>query len=225
MSQFYTTDNGNGYMKLRSRARQDVLVRGLSKEDIPVLMELLSDPENTRNDLSMANMTPKDVLSLAERWCAFSSPLEHYMMLITVCGRVVGICGFGVIREATGNSDHSQKGDSLDQYGIRPDENRTLYEGILGIVVSQPFRGKGLAREALLMTLAFGFEQLEFAQVVIGTTGKNIAMKRLMESPPPRGLGLQASVVTPDKFGNDLKWLLEKAAWPQWSDANLSTQS
>lgn len=225
ISPYYIVENAQAHVALRSRAREHVLLRRLCKADVPVLVDLLSDPENTKNDLSMANMAAQDILSLAERWSTESSPLEHCMMLVTLSDTVVGMCGFGVIRSVAGMGDHDQVHASTKHHGQLPHVAAPLREGILGIVVSQPFRGTGLAREALLMALDFGFQNLEFSQIVMGTTSKNIAMRKLMESPPPKGIGLQASLTTPDKFGNDLEWLLEKKTWHHLSAANLTVQA
>lgn len=163
--------------------------------DIPGLTEVMADPRNTASDGAVANMSPADLKDLVSKWTQLSSPLTHLTLAVLLEGKVVGISGFGLVRSAR------------DQ-GLSDDPNDLC--GVVGVMINPEVRGRGIAREAVRISIDYGLRELGFRRVTLGTSSQNVAMRKLME----RGLGIPAVVMDePDKFGNDLVWRIDPQDW------------
>lgn len=169
-------------------------LRAFIPEDAAVLTSILSNPENTKDDLSVATMQPTDIEALVHKWVteAPSSPLTQHNLLVLVDGVVVGITGFGWIGPCKTQSD---------------DNDASFVEkelaGAVGVVLNPEARRKGYGYEALRISIDYGLRELGLSEVRLGTTSRNVGMKGLME----RKFGwVKTEVVEADRFGNDLLW-------------------
>lgn len=162
-------------------------------DDVPALVALLSNPANTKDDLSVSKTTPADMTAMISNWVTFSDPLERLNFLVLASGVPVGCSGLGWIGWA--------KKD--DESGGRA--------GAAGIMLNPKARGKGFAYEALRISIDYGLRELGLVEVRIGTTSKNSPMRGLMENK----FEMPGEVVEADRFGNDLMWRITKENW-EW---------
>jgi hypothetical protein len=72
-------------------------LRSFRREDIPVLAELLSNPANTQDDLSVSTKTPEEMNDMVKEWLIVSEPLTRLNFLLLGSGAPVGISGIGWI--------------------------------------------------------------------------------------------------------------------------------
>jgi RimJ/RimL family protein N-acetyltransferase len=160
-----------------------ITLRTLQLEDIRALTQLLSNPANVEDDLSISNQTPYQIKEMIGTWLIRTSPLERLNFIILASGIPIGISGLGWIGPA-----------------IRDDENSGR-AGAVGVMLNPEARGKGYAYEAMRISIDFGLRELGLIEVRIGTQSRNMAMKGLME----KKFGIPAIVMEPDRFGNDLR--------------------
>lgn len=204
---FYTHDTD-----LTDLSRPAVVLRSVSKpltlrvpqnNDLQGLVAVLANPENTKDDLSVASLSAQERESVCRRWLSLNKPLDYmnFIVLDTSDNReeAVGICGLGWI----GPADKSPVGDDVDI--IEPGR-----VGDAGVVVNPDARRKGYGAEALRMAIDYALKELDLVEVRVGTPSSNIAMRRLMEVKYQMEPEVKQEK---DRFGNDLLWRINKQTW------------
>lgn len=142
------------------------LVLHIPKErDLQPLIDVLANPENTKNDLSVALLTLQERDSVCRQWLTLNDLLNYlnFVVIHTTNGHgeggvndheeVLGIAGLGWIGPAKrddGNSDESARA------------------GAAGVMINPAARQKGFGSEALKMVIDYGLNVLGLVEVRIG---------------------------------------------------------
>jgi RimJ/RimL family protein N-acetyltransferase len=168
-----------------------LILRTFLPKDILVLAELLSNPANTQDDLSVSTKTPEEMNDMVKEWLIVSEPLTRLNFLVLDSGAPVGVSGIGWI--GWQNKDDESAGRA----------------GAVGVMLNPEVRRKGFGYEAMRISVDYGLRELGLAEVRVGTTSKNVAMRQLMENK----FGIPAQVTEPDRFGNDLVWKIRRDEW------------
>jgi RimJ/RimL family protein N-acetyltransferase len=166
-------------------------LRSFLPEDIHVLAELLSNPANTQDDLSVSRKTPEEMNDMVKEWLVVSAPLTRLNFLVLDSGAPVGVSGIGWI--GWQNKDDDSVGRA----------------GAVGVMLNPEVRRKGFGYEAMRISVDYGLRELGSVEVRFGTTSKNVAIRLLMENK----FGISAQVTEPDRFGNDLLWKIKRDEW------------
>ena len=174
-----------------------LVLRIPTADDLLVMREILQNPLNVQNDLSIVNLDKIAIEALTTSWLSISLPLTHLAFVVLAEGMPVGISGMGWIGPYSQSSNPSTSSNNCDQAGAA------------GIMLNPEMRGKGYAYEALRMTIDYGLRVLGLKEVRVGTPSANVAMRGLME----RKFGMLPEVEEPDRFGNDLLWRIEREEW------------
>lgn len=199
-SAFYTHQTD-----LRDITQPTAILNSLSKalvlripqdEDLQPLINVLANPENTKDDLSVSTSTPEERESICRQWLTLNDPLNYlnFVVIDTTAKdqqEVVGIAGLGWI-------------------GPMKDAEESKRVGAAGVVINPTARRKGFGAEALKMVIDYGLNVLGLTEVRIGTPSYNIGMRRLVE------VKFKMQPVVPekvDRFGNDLLWRIDKERW------------
>jgi RimJ/RimL family protein N-acetyltransferase len=161
-----------------------ITLRTLLPSDTPALISILSNPANTEDDLSVSDLSEEKIKEIVDSWLIVSKPLSKRNFLILESGVPIGISGFGWIGW---NKDGDESAGRA---------------GSLGVVLNPEHRRKGYGYEALWISVDYGLRELGLVEVRVGTTSKNLGMRRLMEEK----FRVKAEVTKPDRFGNDLEW-------------------
>ena len=71
-------------------------------KDLQPLVNVLADPENTKNELSVASLTPEERETLCCRWLTLNDPLDYlnFVVIDTATkyhGEIISIAGLGWI--------------------------------------------------------------------------------------------------------------------------------
>ncbi|KAK9350269.1 acyl-CoA N-acyltransferase [Lipomyces doorenjongii] len=164
--------------------------------DLQALIDVLANPENTKNDLSVASLSAEEREVVCRRWLTLDDPRTYmnFIVLDTERGREepVGIAGLGWIGPAGTGSDESVR------------------VGAAGVMMNPEARRKGYGTEGLKMIIDYGLRELGLVEVRVGTHSSNIAMRRLMEVK----LQMEPEVEEKgDRFGNDLLWRINQENW------------
>lgn len=190
---------------LRNITQPTAILHSLSKPlvlripqdtDLQPLINVLANPENTKNDLSVATLTPQERESVCRQWLTLNDPLDYVNFVAidtTSKGQqeVIGIAGLGWI-------------------GPMKDAEEPEHAGAAGVMINPTARRKGLGAEALKMVIDYGLNVLGLAEVRIGTPSYNVAMRRLVEVKFKMQPAVQEEG---DRFGNDLIWRIDKKKW------------
>ncbi|RDW79477.1 hypothetical protein BP6252_04115 [Coleophoma cylindrospora] len=195
-STFYTHESNlfhptNQHFQIHSTTTPDLVLRNATPADNPILLRLLTDVKNVGLDESVAGLdTPEAISDLIKKWNTFE-PLERVNAVIVYQGTVIGTGGIGWI--------------STTWQGKRI--------GNVGVMIDTPYRGKGLAYEALRMSIDYAFRVLDMELVDCSTRDENKEFRGLMD----RKFGFAAERIKDLKFGNDWTWTIERKAWEECS--------
>ena len=191
-------------LSLHSITIPDLNLRLPIASDLPALVAILSNPANTKNDLSVSTLSPAARETLCRSWLSLSNPLTSINFLVHHGSVPIGISGLGWIGSAKPQSEENT------EEGAEPAQDEKAKAGAAGVVINPEVRGKGLAYEALRISIDFGLRELELVEVRIGTPSENRAMRGLME----RRFGrLPEPERERDRFGNDLLWRIKREEW------------
>ncbi|KAH8648296.1 acyl-CoA N-acyltransferase [Tricladium varicosporioides] len=172
-------------------------LRILLPSDISTLTQILLDPANVQDDLSVSNSTPESIGQMLQEWMNVSTPMARFNLVVLISGTLVGCSGFGWI----GPVKECKEGCGR--------------AGALGIMLDPGVRGKGYAYESLRICIDFGFRKLALEEVRVSTNKGNVAMRGLMEA----RFGLSVEMGEKDQFGNDLHWVIRKPWWLEFARA------
>ena len=161
---------------------------------MPSVQKMLVEPENIKDDLSVANLETEELTSMIRSWTVRTDPLTSFQFLVTVANESVGLAGLGWI------------GSGADPSG------NPVQIGAVGVIINPDARGHGYGFEALRMAIDYGLRELKLDRIEVGTTSRNTAMQRLMED----RFGMPATITKPDRFGNDLEWNITQSMWATW---------
>ena len=134
-----------------------LLMRPITREDMPTMLRFRSDPEVARYLGGVAMSTPE----------AVAKRLQFYLDCHSRYG--FGMCA--MLRKP----DREMIGWS----GIQPLEDSGQIE--VGYGFDRPFWGKGYATEAAAAFLRYGFETAGLARIVAVATPENTASRHVME--------------------------------------------
>lgn len=133
-----------------------------------------------------------------KKWLELKDPLEYLNFVVVLQDgegeKAIGIAGLGYIGNAF------EKGYS---------EDKSKQYGVAGVIMNPDVRRLGYAYEALKISIDYGIRYLDMAQVTLGTSSKNVPMRRLMEEK----FKIPAEVEEEDRFGNDLVWKIGREEW------------
>ncbi|KAH8703201.1 hypothetical protein BGW36DRAFT_354635 [Talaromyces proteolyticus] len=193
-------DLGHPVVDLRS-VNKPLKLRVPQDEDLPALLDILSNTENIKTDLSVAALNAQEREGICRRWLTLNNPLDHmnFIMIDTreSPGKPIGITGLGWI----GPMENSSQED-FDDVSMRA--------GAAGVMVNPEARRKGFAAEALKIVIDYGLKELNLAEIRVGTPSSNMAMRGLMEGKFEMEPEECRQV---DRFGNDLMWRINKERW------------
>ncbi|KAJ5093089.1 Acyl-CoA N-acyltransferase [Penicillium angulare] len=162
-----------------------------TSDDILTVVAILSNKANSEFDKSISATPPDELEAIATKWTVVTDPPTYRNFLVLHNEEPIGIAGFGWIGPCTEN----QAADDLSRAGAA------------GVIIQPPARGKGLAYEALRLVFDYGFRELKFQEIRVGSHSGNVPMWMLME----RKFGVETTK-TPevDRFGNDLLWTIQR---------------
>ncbi|QGA12803.1 hypothetical protein EYB26_000448 [Talaromyces marneffei] len=178
-----------------------LVLRIPQEKDLQPLIDVLANPVNTKNDLSVASSTPQERESVCRQWLNINEPLNHLNFAVIHTANdqeeVLGIAGLGWIGPAKTENNKNSDGSAR--------------AGAAGVMVNPAARRKGIGSEALKMVIDYGLNVLGLIEVRIGTPSSNTAMRRVMEV--RFQMQPDDNEEKSDRFGNDLLWRINKERW------------
>lgn len=129
---------------------QPLKLRVPQESNLPALTSMLANPENTKNDLSLAQLTDDEREAVCRRqWLTFNEPLNHtnFVVIATDESRQqeepVGVAGLRWIGAADENY-----------------EDESVQAGVAGVVLNPKAREEGSGSEVFKIAIYYGLKEL-----------------------------------------------------------------
>jgi RimJ/RimL family protein N-acetyltransferase len=135
-----------------------MLIRSLSLGDVPVLTEILSDPEVMKH--SVRGVCDEEATRRFVEWCL-------------ACYKSHGVGPWALIEKGTSNL--------IGFCGVGPERVGDAEEINLGYRLARRYWGRGLATESARASVAYAFETRKFESVVVMIEPEHIASLRVAE--------------------------------------------
>lgn len=167
--------------------------RHLTLEDIDDLFRLYSDPEVMRYLLPRnIEQTQTSLRKHIKQWLEYNFGM--WAVIHKQSGKMIGRCGLGLL------------------------ENTRQVE--LGYVLDKDFWHQGLATEASIETLKYGFCQIKLSQIVAIANPENIASVRVIQKV---GMKYQKNAYY---YGQDVVYYaISRLQWESWGTLSSDTNS
>ncbi|TDI72695.1 MAG: N-acetyltransferase [Betaproteobacteria bacterium] len=164
-----------------------LVLRDFNPEDSNDLFELYRLPETSEFESWGPHKNLERSMELNEYWikCQNETPRTDYTIAISLNGKFIGLCGLEL------------------GFGTESDDRRV---GFLGYRIHPEYWNQGLATEASLRILQFGFHELELHRISTGCSAQNLASVKVIKK---LGFRLEGTSIKSVPIGE------------RWTDYNL----
>lgn len=198
---------------LHSSIPQPFLLRAPALSDLQPIKAMFSEPSNIEFDESARRSPATDegmtgAINAMRAGAAHTPPTKSNFLIISTApetdGELIGITGLGLIKNlpepewptgAVGGTDGFYK------------------IGNVGVMINPKWRGKGVATEAVRLSIVFGFTQMDMQEVTMGTLEINKKMVKVMKR-----LGWEGKVVVDEKGAREIVYGMKKEEWENLVD-------